>query len=67
MRVGDPAPLRNLYAQLGTTARKRAPGYTLTMLSADSELEDQVKIGMHEVFRTSNGGIPVHLVTGTVR
>jgi putative N6-adenine-specific DNA methylase len=67
IRVGDPAPLRNLYAQLGTTARKRAPGYTMAILSADSELEDQVKIDLHEVFRTSNGGIPVHLVAGLVK
>jgi putative N6-adenine-specific DNA methylase len=64
VRVGDPAPLRNLYAQLGTTMRKRASGYTLALLSADSELEDQIKIDLHEVFKTSNGGIPVHLVAG---
>jgi putative N6-adenine-specific DNA methylase len=66
VRVGDPAPLRNLYAQLGATLRKRASGYTLGILSADSELEDQVKIDFREVFKTSNGGIPVHLVSGVV-
>jgi putative N6-adenine-specific DNA methylase len=62
MRVGEAAPLRNLYAQLGTVMRKRAPGYRIAMLSADSELEDQMKLELHEVFKTSNGGIPVHLV-----
>jgi putative N6-adenine-specific DNA methylase len=48
VRVGDPAPLRNLYAQLGTTVRKRASGYKLAILSADSELEDQIKIVLHD-------------------
>jgi Predicted N6-adenine-specific DNA methylase len=67
VRVGDPAPLRNLYAQLGSTARKRAHGYSMAILSADSELEDQMKIDLHEVFKTSNGGIPVHLVAGHVK
>jgi putative N6-adenine-specific DNA methylase len=67
VRVGDPAPLRNLYAQLGTTAKRRASGYTMAILSADSELEDQMKIELHEVFKTSNGGIPVHLVAGLVK
>jgi putative N6-adenine-specific DNA methylase len=66
VRVGDPAPLRNLYAQLGTTARKRASGYTMAILSADSELEDQMKMDLREVFKTSNGGIPVHLMVGAV-
>jgi len=67
VRVGDPAPLRNLYAQLGTVLRRTAAGYTIAILSADSELEDQMKIELHEVFRTSNGGIPVHLVAGFVK
>jgi putative N6-adenine-specific DNA methylase len=64
MRLGDTAPLRNLYAQLGTIMRSRASGYRIALLSADSELEDQMKMELTEVFRTSNGGIPVHLVAG---
>ena len=67
VRLGDPTPLRNLYSQLGTTVRKRAPGYTIAILSADSELEDQMRIDLREVFRTSNGGISVHLVAGAAK
>ncbi len=67
LRVGEAAPLRNLYAQLGSVIRTRAPGYRLAMLSADSEFEDQVKLDFREVFRTTNGGIPVHLVVGQCR
>jgi putative N6-adenine-specific DNA methylase len=64
LRVGETGALRNLYAQLGKVLRERAKGYRLAMLSADSELESQLKLDLNEVFATSNGGIPVHLVTG---
>lgn len=64
LRVGETGALRNLYAQLGKVMRERAKGYRIAMLSADSELESQLKIDLGEVFQTSNGGIPVHLVTG---
>jgi len=62
LRVGETGALRNLYAQLGKVLRERARGYRIAMLSADSELESQLKIDLTEVFQTSNGGIPVHLV-----
>lgn len=63
MRVGEGASLRDLYAQLGKMVRSRG-GYHVALLSADSELEDQMKMSLREVFRTSNGGIPVHLMVG---
>ena len=61
-RIGDPAQLRNLYAALGALARIRLPGWTLAVLSADRALESQLGVQVTEVFRTSNGGIPVRLV-----
>jgi putative N6-adenine-specific DNA methylase len=64
LRVGESGALRNLYAQLGKVLRENAQGYTIAMLSADSELEAQLKLDLHEVFHTTNGGIPVHLVVG---
>ena len=64
VRVGESGPLRNLYAQMGTVVRSRAPGYHIALLSADSELEAQLKIPLREIFQTTNGGIPVHLVMG---
>ncbi|HYJ78413.1 MAG TPA: hypothetical protein VEW03_02330, partial [Longimicrobiaceae bacterium] len=65
-RVGESDPLRDLYAALGRTARARAPGWRLALLSADRKLEGQVGVRFAEVLRTSNGGIPVRLVVGTV-
>lgn len=67
VRLGDTAPLRNLYSQLGKLLRGPANGYVLSLLSADRQLESQIGARMHEVFRTSNGGIPVRLITTDAR
>jgi len=64
VRVGESAPLRNLYAQLGRIVREAAPGYRIALLSAEKGLESQLKIDLEESFRTTNGGIPVRLVVG---
>ena len=66
VRVGESAPLRNLYAGLGKVLRSRGSGWTLGMLSADRALEGQVGVSFSEVFRTSNGGIPVRLIRAHV-
>ena len=64
VRVGNAGPLRNLYSTLGRIVREHAPGYRLGLLSADLELESQLKLDLSEAFQTTNGGIPVHLVLG---
>jgi len=64
LRLGESDTLRNLYAQLGKIMRDRAHGYRLALLSADENLEAQLRLELAEVFRTSNGGIPVRLVVG---
>ena len=64
LRIGESAPLRNLYSALGKILRTRAQGYLLALLSADRKLEGQIGIELDEVFKTTNGGIPVRLVTG---
>jgi len=66
VRVGESDALRNLYAALGRVAREKLPGWTVALLSADRKLEGQVGLPFGEVFRTSNGGIPVRLVTAAV-
>lgn len=62
IRVGESAPLRNLYAQIGKIMRGPALGYRLALLSADPGLEAQLRMDLEDVFRTTNGGIPVRLV-----
>jgi putative N6-adenine-specific DNA methylase len=66
IRVGDKGPLRNLFAQLGNVARAQAPGWRLAMLSADRDLERQVRLPFTEQWKSKNGGIPVRLVTAEV-
>ena len=65
-RVGHAGPLKNLYAQLGKVARVRAQGYRVALLSAERSLEAQLRLNLREVFRTTNGGIPVRLMVGRV-
>jgi putative N6-adenine-specific DNA methylase len=62
-RVGERNALRDLYATLGKMLRERRPQWNLAMLSADKMLEGQVGLELKEVLRTTNGGIPVRVVT----
>ena len=62
VRVGDSDMLRDLYASLGAVVRARAAGWTVSLLSADVRLERATGLALEEVFRTTNGGIPVRLV-----
>ena len=64
LRLGESGPLRNLYSQIGRIVREGVPGYRLALLSADPALEGQLRLALEEVFQTTNGGIPVHLVVG---
>jgi putative N6-adenine-specific DNA methylase len=62
VRIGEEARLRDLYATLGRLARERLDGWTLAMLAANPRLEGATGLAWRELFRTSNGGIPVRLV-----
>jgi putative N6-adenine-specific DNA methylase len=62
VRVGEQAPLRDLYATLGKWKRSRLPGWSLCMLSADPALERQTGLPLRVVLRTRNGGIEVRVV-----
>lgn len=63
-RVGQSAPLRDLYARIGQLARGRLPGWTVALLTADPRLDAQLALPLDERFRTSNGGIRVRCVVG---
>ena len=66
VRVGDGSRVRDLWAQLGNVLRRKAPGWRVTLLSPDPALERQLQIPMRPVARTTNGGIPVRIVSGVV-
>ena len=66
VRVGDRAPLRDLYARLGQLARARFAGWMLALLTAEPALERQLALDLSVRVRTSNGGIPVRMVVGRI-
>ena len=66
VRVGERDRLRNLYAQLGNVLRTKCPGWRFALLSADPQLERQLRLRLDPILRTSNGGIDVRLVAGEV-
>ncbi|AHG87609.1 RNA methylase [Gemmatirosa kalamazoonensis] len=65
-RVGETDTLGALYARLGEVLRERCEGWTAALVSADAQLERRVGLRWHEVLRTTNGGIPIHVVAATV-
>ena len=66
VRVGDAHGVRDLWAQLGHVLRARAPGWRLAILSPDVALERELRIPLQCVTRTTNGGIPIRIMTGEV-
>ncbi|MEP6619865.1 MAG: class I SAM-dependent RNA methyltransferase [bacterium] len=66
VRVGDSDRVRDVWAQLGNVLRAKAPGWRVLLLSPDPALERQLKIPLRVAATTSNGGIPVRLMSGVV-
>lgn len=66
VRVGEAARLRDLYAKLGQVLRAKCPGWRFALLSANARLEGELRLPLEERMRTSNGGIPVRLMTAMV-
>ncbi len=62
VRVGERAPLRDLYARFGQVMRAQAAGWRVAMLSADRALDGHTGLGFRDLVRTSNGGIPVRII-----
>jgi putative N6-adenine-specific DNA methylase len=65
-RVGESDALRDLWARLGQFARVRCPGWQIAVLSPDPVLGRQLALPVRPVLRTTNGGLPVHVLAGTV-
>ena len=63
VRVGQSDELRNLYAALGQVAKAKFPAWTVALLAADRKLANRTGLALRPVFRSSNGGIPVDLLT----
>jgi putative N6-adenine-specific DNA methylase len=66
VRVSPDERLRDLYVQIGDVARARCAGWTVGVLSADSALARLTRLPFVVRLRTSNGGIPVEVLTAEV-
>lgn len=66
VRVGEAKPLRDLYARLGQVVRSKCPGWRLAILSANAQLERELRLRLDERIRTRNGGIPVRMLVGSI-
>ncbi len=66
VRVGDATRVRDLWAQLGNVLRERAVGWQVALLSPEPALDRQLKLVLRAVAATTNGGIPIRLMHGTV-
>ncbi|HUF29375.1 MAG TPA: hypothetical protein VMM77_01840 [Gemmatimonadaceae bacterium] len=62
VRVGESAPLRDLYATLGRIVRDGR--HHLVMLSADANLERQLGMPLQTLVATRNGGLAVRILSG---
>jgi putative N6-adenine-specific DNA methylase len=66
VRVGDAARVRDLWGRFGRVVRERAPGWRVTLLSPTPALDRQLQLPTRVVAHTSNGGLPVRIVTADV-
>jgi putative N6-adenine-specific DNA methylase len=65
-RVGDEAPLRDLYARLGSVMREHYVGWGFAIISASTVLDRQLGLKLQTIARTANGGIPVRIAVAKV-
>jgi 23S rRNA G2445 N2-methylase RlmL len=66
VRVGRTDDLRDLYARLGRVLRRSCAEWNVALLSARTELARQTGLDLTTAFSTTNGGLRVRLLTGTV-
>ena len=64
--AGSGTDVRNVYAQLGNTLRRHFSGWRVAMFTPGPALAGQVGIPMEEGFRTTNGGIKVAAMLGSI-
>ena len=62
VRIGDRTALGHLFAQLGRVARVQCAGWSVTLLSAHTSYEWQMRLPLVEEALISNGGLRLRLV-----
>lgn len=63
-RVRGGPDVADLYARLGAVARTQLPGWRVGLLVDDAAAARRTGLALVDRLRTTNGGIPVHLLVG---
>jgi putative N6-adenine-specific DNA methylase len=66
VRLGEREELRRRYSSFGAVLKTRFRGWHLCLLAADPRLCSQIRIPIEELGRTTNGGLRVQVMAGTV-
>jgi putative N6-adenine-specific DNA methylase len=66
IRIGERDDLRDLYDSWGATMRKRGAGWQVALVTNDLTLAGRIHVPFTELLRTTNGGVPVRFVRGSV-
>jgi putative N6-adenine-specific DNA methylase len=66
VRVGEADRVKDLWGRFGRVLRERAQGWQVVLLSPDPALDRQLGFPTKVLASTSNGGIPVRIISGTV-
>lgn len=66
VRVGKGSDVRDLYAQFGNVVLSKAPGANVAMYLPEAHLGRQTRLAFEELYKTSNGGLPVAAVLASV-
>ncbi len=64
VRVGEADGVRDLWGRFGHVLRERARGWKVALLSPDPALDRQLGFPVKVAATTTNGGIPVRIITG---
>jgi putative N6-adenine-specific DNA methylase len=62
-RVAGGGDLRDLYSRLGQVVREQLPGWSTALLVADTRLAAASGLRTEPLWRSTNGGLPVTLLT----
>jgi putative N6-adenine-specific DNA methylase len=66
-RIEGGGDLRDLYARIGQVVQERLPGWGAALLVADTRLAKATRLRATPAFATTNGGVPVTLLSAAPR
>jgi putative N6-adenine-specific DNA methylase len=66
IRASASKDVRNVYAQFGNVIRRKCAGWSVALFTTHAELGKQTRLPLKPLFRTTNGGLKVSALMGTI-